>query len=293
MLMTVVINEAIGQLRPELQEGIRDGSLEVLLYADDTLLIGLDGPQLQHLLDTVAEVGSRYGMALHWSKFQLLQINGKYELRSPNGETIPAASRMAYLGASMYDDGRLKRELNQKLGVAWGDFSKLDRLWRRTSLPVCRKVAILQSVVVSRLLYGLSSAWLNQADMRRLNGFYCRCLRVILKIKPAYISRISNADVLAKAYQKKLGHQLLKQQLLLYGRIARAPLGDTLRRLTFCPGSLRPISDRFIRRVGRPRNEWVLMVQKKSFKVSSRTDQLIHSAVEWKNAVLRYVDRLT
>ena len=76
-----------------------------MLYTDDTLLIGYDGPQLQHFLDTVADIGSRYGMALLWSKFQVLQVNGEYSLRSPDGEAIIAKPRMTYLGASLYGDG--------------------------------------------------------------------------------------------------------------------------------------------------------------------------------------------
>ena len=227
-------------------------------------------------------------MALDWSKFQLLQINGEYSLRSPDGEAIIAKPRMTYLGASLYADGGLKQELNQKLGTAWKDFGKLDRLWKRTALPVCKKIRILQSVVVSRLLYGLSSAWLNKAEVRRLNGFYCRCLRVILRIKPSYVSRVSNESVLRQACQPELGRQLLKQQLLFYGRIARAPADDILRRLTFCPGSLRPASDRYVRRVGRPRNEWVLMMQKESFKMSPHAQQLVHDAAGWRRAVLQY-----
>ena len=56
-----------------LQE-IQNSSLQVMLYADDTLLIGCEEGSLQQLLDAVALAGAQYSMALHWSKFQLLYL---------------------------------------------------------------------------------------------------------------------------------------------------------------------------------------------------------------------------
>ena len=144
-------------------------------------------------------------------------------------------------------------------------------------MTTSRKIEIFEAMVVSKLLYGLSSAWLNVAEMRRLNGFHCRCLRAVLRIKPAYISRISNATVLQRAAQTTLGRQLLKQQLLQYGKIARAPENDALRKLTFCPGSLQPATSRYVRRIGRPRNEWTVMLEKHAWMACPRAD-IIHNA---------------
>ena len=46
----------------------------MVLYADDTLIIGASEARIQELLESVAGVGGRYGMELHWSKFQLLEV---------------------------------------------------------------------------------------------------------------------------------------------------------------------------------------------------------------------------
>ena len=80
----------------------------------------------------------------------------------------------------------MKTELNGKLGAAWGAFNNLARVWKHTTLNTSKKIHIFHAVIITRLLYGLSSAWLNARETRRLNGFYCRCLRVILKIPAAY-----------------------------------------------------------------------------------------------------------
>ena len=151
------------------------------------------------LLEALAAVGGKYGMELHWSKFQLLEVNGKYHLKAPGGDSIPPKPFMSYLGCSIYADGKMKTELNSKLGAAWGAFNNLARVWKHTTLNTTRKIQIFHAVIITKLLYGLSSAWLNVREIRWLNGFYCRCLRVILKVPPAYFSRVSNAVVLERA----------------------------------------------------------------------------------------------
>ena len=105
MLMSVIIEDSLGLLAPDDQKLHSSGSLDVLLYADDTLLLGSDGMSLQRLLNTIAEVGARYGMELHWSKFQLLPVSGDYKLSTPRGDAIEPKDMMTYLGASIYADG--------------------------------------------------------------------------------------------------------------------------------------------------------------------------------------------
>ena len=243
---------------------------------------------MQELLDVIAEVGLRFGMELHWDKFQLLEVNAHYSIKTPTGEVIQPSEVMSYLGANMYADGAIRSELNKKLGAAWAEFCKSQKVWNHSSLTMGRKLQIYQAVVVSRLLYGLSSAWLNVAESRRLNGFHARCLRKVTGIKPSFISRVSNAAVLKKAGQAELRCQLLRQQLLMYGRLARASNDDVLRQLTFIPDLTRPATGRYVRRVGRPRNEWAVMLEKETRKMHANPSAIINDQLLWKRAVVAY-----
>jgi len=125
-----------------------------------------------------------------------------------------------------------------------------------TTIPPGRKVQIFNAAVVSGLLYGLSSMWLNTQQQRQLDGIQARCLRNLLRIPHPWISRVSNKAALERAKQQPLTTQLRVQQLLLLGRVARAPDTDLRRRLTLRPGSLRLAADAFVRKQGRPRLEW-------------------------------------
>ena len=54
MLMTVVIKDAEARMSTEGQRKLHNRSLQIVLYADDTLLIGYEEEGLQDLLEAVS-----------------------------------------------------------------------------------------------------------------------------------------------------------------------------------------------------------------------------------------------
>ena len=291
MTMTVLMADAVRELSPEAQRACKDDGLLSILYADDTLLVGYQQKHLQSFLDAVARVGGRYGLELHWRKFQLLQINADMKINSPGGDQIEGKESMSYLGATIAGDASIGSELNRRLGRAWAEYNKLSQLWKHTSLPITRKLDIFQAAVVSTLLYGISASWLNVRQQRQLDGFQARCLRDVLRIPHPFYSRVSNKDVLEKSGQKVLSTQLRRQQLVMLGRVARSPDEDIRRRLTFCSGSLQPATDKYVRRVGRPRHEWapkLLEIAGRTWGSQRRVQHLIENEVLWKVEVARH-----
>ena len=135
-----------------------------------------------------------------------------------------------YLGASLSADGRVDSEVARRIGAARADFRALQRVWAHASLAVKDKVRIYDACVVSSLTYGLQTAWLSVAARRRLDGFHAKCSRRICNILPSFISRVPNAEVLARAgCSMKLSTRIRVQQLVLAGRCAAAPVGTPMR----------------------------------------------------------------
>ena len=161
-------------------------SLDAFLYADDTLLIGVSQRNVQHLSDAVANIGANYGMELHWKKFQLVQIGKEYNFSTPDGSIIELLDMMTYLGATLYANGGLKKEL------------------------------------------------------------------------------------------------------ILYGRLIRAPDTDPLRSLTFIEETTQLKSSICARRRGRPRNEWATMLQKKCWNNGADYHQNVYVEDSWRRVVARY-----
>ena len=103
----------------------------------------------------------------------------------------------------------------------------------------------------------MASLVFTAAQKRKIDGFQNRCLQRIIGVLPAYISRVSNVAVLAKASYRRATDLLLKKRLQLFGKILRSPEGHPLRTAAFIPGTTTPATERFVRRVGRPAKEWI------------------------------------
>ena len=94
--------------------------------------------------------------------------------------------------------------------------------------------------------------------------------------------------MLERAQQEQLSESLLKQQLMLFGRVARAESNDVIRQLVFVGGPLCPVTDTFVRRRGRPKNEWTKLVRAEAFKLVGQEGNLQQSVQDqhvWKMLV--------
>ena len=160
----------------------------------------------------------------------------------------PKAS-IVYLGSSVAVDGNVDAELARRLGMAQADFKTLDRVWSHSSLSAQEKHKMFNTCVVGRLLYGLQVVSLRKAARKKLDGFQARCLRKILRVQPAYWSRVSNETVLNRIGATRLSTLLREHQLTYLGKLARRPLDCPVRRLVFDCIDMK-------RRRGRPRLEW-------------------------------------
>ena len=119
-----------------------------------------------------------------------------------------------------------------------------------------RKLTLLDSLVFSKLRYASSSAWLSKSDLRRLDGFQANCLRKVLGIPSAYFSRVSNDRVRNLTGQGKFSTTVRKAQLKLLGDVLTNPDKALLKKVAFHGDTLVPETAAFVRRVGRPRQNW-------------------------------------
>ena len=132
----------------------------------------------------------------------------------------------------------------------------MSAVWKHANIAKQRKYAICMSCVISKLLYGLESLWLLQADLKRLDGFFARCLRKIAGILPSFYSRVSNERVLQKFDATPLSVMLKRRQVLLYGKLVKQPRDSLTRRVAIEDGGFKPKGWKPKRRVGRPCQRW-------------------------------------
>jgi len=224
-------------------------------------------------------------------KLQLLQVQCSQPLSLPCGTVLQSIPSLSYLGATLAEDGRVGSELNRRIGFAKAEFRAVRQLWNHAAVSLQDKLRIYKGLIESKLLYGLATVCLTVSQVRHLDGFQARCLRQILHIQPAFLSRISNEKVLERAGVPKASETLLSMQLLQLGKVLRAPEGSVLKTVSFIPGTLQTAADRYVRRVGRPRKEWISSVLPQALRQTNgdtqRLIQLASTASEWKGWLRR------
>ena len=128
--------------------------------------------------------------------------------------------------------------------------------WSHANISLKRKVELYNAIVLPQLLYNLESLWLIQRDRHRLDSFHVQCLRRICRVPCAYVSRVSNQDIIDRTGQDTLSERLAKQQIKMYTSITQLPESDVLRKLTCEPNAETPRVWNQRRRRGRPKQQW-------------------------------------
>ena len=204
------------------------------------------------------------------------------------GESVKSSASIQYLGTLLSESGYISPELSRRIGMVKGDFQSLEKVWKHSALSKDRKLEIFRSLLEAKLFYSLACAVFCKADIRRLDGFQCRCLRKILKVPPSFYSRVSNAEVLRRAGHASASSLLLQRQLVLFGRVARGPDDSPCKVVSFIPGTWTPATNRYVRRVGRPRKEWIPTLLAEALRRTGGMVQLEHMIADhrqWKQYV--------
>ena len=212
-------------------------------------------------------------------------------IHQPDGSCISCKSSLKYLGAQLAADGLIDSEIAQKIGRASQDFKVLKQFWNHCNIPIQFKFIVFSACIVQRLLYSLEGAWLNKHLVKKLDGFYCKCLRRILGISHSYISRISNAFILKQFNSKPLSQILLYRQLILFGRIARMSDSSTMRQCVFAEQSVELVRDHDKKKQGRPRKTWSEELHKHSLLIcgTSSLQSIILDKNVWQRHVQKYI----
>ena len=63
--MTILMTDAKNSLSPEALEAFGPGNLADVLYADDTLIVGVKGQHVEEYMKTIEQHGKEYGLQPH------------------------------------------------------------------------------------------------------------------------------------------------------------------------------------------------------------------------------------
>jgi len=232
-----------------------------VLYADDSNVAQHSLLAAKLALHAIQTEALFYGQELNLAKTFLLRFGAAKKFPTPNlkdfrGFPVPEKDSASTLGFALGGTVSNKQIVGKRCGAMQAAMNQYRLVWQ-SNLPKKKKIQKYRMLVVNKGLWGLHMLTLHESDLRRLDYNHVRCLRRILKLKAAYVSRISNQEVLRRAGLPPFRVWVRENQYRLLGHILRHPTAadwqvcfqrDT--QLEWRP----PIGAK--RRVGRPRDPW-------------------------------------
>ena len=178
---------------------------------------------------------------------------------------------------------------------------KLSAYWKATRASKKCKLIVFDAIIRSKLLYGLETIHLTQSLAKKLDAFQYRGLRKIMGMSSTFINRANTNQKLleaasATAYpnpgdaRKVLPFSKYHEErrVKLLGHILRSNDQDPMRQASFIPSSALRV-DYGKKRVGRPRQNWLMFSKKYAYEnkllrlnyqEEAEQDQYIYSAAQ-------------
>ena len=163
-----------------------------LEYADDMVLLADDWSDLTTMLDSLSTCCKKLGLTISCKKTKTLAFlppNSPDALSPvpihlmPGAEPIEVVSHFQYLCSIVQNDCGMNKEISSRICKASAAFQSLSRiLWYRRKIKTSTKVRVLNSVILSTLLYGLESTVLLEPRVCCLESFMIRCMQIILGV---------------------------------------------------------------------------------------------------------------
>ena len=142
-----------------------------LLYADDTIILTSTQQAAEIRLHKIQEKSGRYNMRFDQNKCILLGMNSLGSVQYIDGGLMPTAERAPYLGTDVSAKGNPHFEISTRIINTTTTLNKLDMFWKKAPVSTTWKMRVHDAVIPSKLLYGLESASLTNAEYERLDPF--------------------------------------------------------------------------------------------------------------------------
>ena len=158
------------------------GQLEVLLYADDLVMLAECEEALQHNLQELNDRLDEWGMKANWQKTRVMRVGRKHGICNVkvNGERVEQVKEMKYLGIMISSDGSMDSKVEQRVGMASRMVGAIpSTVLGRKELSKGTKLIVVNAMVISTLMCGCE-AWAMQARHKgRIQAMQMRVLRWI------------------------------------------------------------------------------------------------------------------
>ena len=204
-----------------------------VLYCDDSNLLNNTAIGLRHMLHAIEAQALIYGLTLNFKKTFLLCLGAAGRpplpnLLSLNGTKFLIKNIAKTLGFQLGGATASKTaSLKARLDTMRKTMHRFKFIWQ-SNISKKKKLDKYHSLVSSKGFWGLHLLALGKEDFAKVERQHIRCLRRILKIPAAFVSRINNETVLKRAGLPSAKSIIRQKQYQLLGHILRLPKNDPL-----------------------------------------------------------------
>ena len=238
-------------------------------YADDIAAIEGDLADITRTLENIEAASSELGLHISWAKTKVQNIGAGQPAADLviNGQTVEGVQSFVYLGSSISSADGSRSEQLRRIGIAAGNVSNLECIWRQPTLLLATKLRLYMTLIVPILLYASETWTSTKADLSHLQAFHMRCQRRILGVR--WFHKVKNADIARQTGLPHIGDLIQKRRHALFGHVVRMdPQAPAHVSLKLCRDIAmgRRVPAGWKRPRGRPRTTWSDQLRKDSGK---------------------------
>ena len=116
-LFNIFIDRIVTEARKRFYGSVQlsTGQLEVLLFADDLVMLAGSEEALQHNLQELNDRLDEWGMKANWQKTRVMRVGRKHGICNVkvNGERVEQVKEMKYLGSMINSDGSMDSKVER------------------------------------------------------------------------------------------------------------------------------------------------------------------------------------
>ena len=206
-LFNIFLDMVVREARTNFHGGVKLDTcqVQVLLFADDTVLVTEREEDLQHNIRALQTAVKEHKLAVNWTKTNTMaigrEITGcKVEVDGHNVENV---SEAVYLGVKFSEDGRMEGELERRIGIGMSTVGAMKaKVFENRGLSWKAKMQVYNAMVVPMMTYGCESWVLREKEKFRLQATEMSILRKVAGV--TRIDHIRNEEIRHRLQQRSI-----------------------------------------------------------------------------------------
>ena len=187
--------------------------VQVLLFADDTVLVADTEEDLKHNIAALQEAVREHKLGINWGKTNTMVISrGQMECNIEVEEySVESVEEVVHLGKKFSADRRMEGELNRRIASSMSAVGALQKkVFGSRELSKKAKVEVYNAIVVPMMSYGCESWLLRKREKTRLQASKISVLRKIAGM--TRLEYIRNEEIRRRLQQRSVVEVVKKRR---------------------------------------------------------------------------------